>query len=287
MIYVIYILIAAALLFIIRAFFSSEEVDTVSILKRERPLSKGAIFKLLAPLSALNFIILKMLSGLRKGLERKISFLHWNINSADFFSVKELIAAAGGAGVFFLMPQNMKFSIIAAGVGFILPDFILSSKVKSKKEEILRVLPETVDLLSLCIGAGLDFMAAVKWITVKAHPNLMIEELKLVIEDTKVGISRLEALRNMSKRLDSPEVGSFVRSLIQAEKMGTSVEEAFKIISDDIRMRRSFRGKKEAQKTALKMLIPLILFILPIILLIVAGPVLLQFMKGGIGTMLK
>ena len=97
----------------------------------------------------------------------------------------------------------------------------------------------------------------------------------------------MEALKGMSKRLNIPEVSSFVRNLIQAERMGTPVEETFQIISDDVRMRRSYRGKREAMKSSIKMLIPLIVFILPVILIIVAGPILIDFMKGGIGNLVK
>jgi tight adherence protein C len=86
----------------------------------------------------------------------------------------------------------------------------------------------------------------------------------------------------MARRVDIPDVTSFVRTLIQADRMGTPVEEAFRILSEDSRMRRFHRGERQAVKAPLKMLIPLIFCILPVILIIVAGPILIRFIKEGI-----
>jgi len=159
---------------------------------------------------------------------------------------------------------------------------ILKNKIKAKKYSIERVLPETVDLLSLCVGAGLDFMSAVKWIVNKVKVNPLIEELVIVLKEINVGKPRLEALRDMSKRLSIPDVTSFVRTLIQADRMGTPVEETFKILSEDSRMRRFHRGERTAMKAPIKMLVPLIFCILPVIMIIVAGPILVDFMTKGL-----
>jgi tight adherence protein C len=110
----------------------------------------------------------------------------------------------------------------------------------------------------------------------------MIEELSVVLEEIKWGKPRAQALRDMSKRVNVTEVSSFVHLLIQAERMGTPVSEAFGIISEDTRAQRFREGERFAMKAPLKILIPLIFFILPVIGIIVAGPVLLTFMKGDI-----
>jgi tight adherence protein C len=102
----------------------------------------------------------------------------------------------------------------------------------------------------------------------------------LVLKEINVGKPRIEALKDMSKRLAIPDVTSFVRTLVQADRMGTPVEEAFRILSEDTRIRRFHRGERQAMKAPLKMLIPLIFCILPVILIIVAGPILLKFIRG-------
>jgi tight adherence protein C len=132
------------------------------------------------------------------------------------------------------------------------------------------------------VGAGLDFMAAVRWIIDKVKVNPLIEELIMVLKEINVGKPRLEALRDMSKRLNISDVTSFVRALIQADRMGTPVEETFKILSEDSRMRRFHRGERQAMKAPIKMLMPLIFFILPVIMIIVAGPIIIRFITGGL-----
>ena len=286
MVYLIYILIILSFAFIIVSLFREEE--HVSIIKTKKQLSpRDTLFILVKPLNVINIPLLKFFPMIERKLSENISFVRWNITPADFFSIKEIAGIILAAVIFIGTPFDLMWVFFAGIVGFFLPDFFLSSKVKSRKYAIVRILPETVDLLSLCVSAGLDFMASVRWLTMKAKMNPMLEELKSLLEEVKIGRSKIEALRGMAKRLNIPEVTSFVRSLIQAERMGTPVEETFKIISDDVRTRRSYQGRREAMKTSLKMLIPLIVFILPIILIIVGGPVLLNFMRGGIGQLVK
>ena len=168
-----------------------------------------------------------------------------------------------------------------------LPDIMLNSRVSKRKFLISRILPETIDLLGLCVGAGLDFMAAVRWVVDKVATNPMIEELTLVLKEINVGKPRVEALRDMARRVEIPDVTSFVRILVQADRMGTPVEETFRILSEDTRMRRFRRGERQAMKAPLKMLVPLIFCILPVILIIVAGPILLRFIRQGVFTGIK
>ena len=287
MIYFIYGLIFLAVIFFVS--MVPVEEKHVSIIKtKKRSTPKDVFFKIFTPINALNAVFLRPLPAIERRLKDTLSFVKWGISPAEFLSVKELLVVVLAVGLYIYLPEDIKIFIVpAAFIIFFIPDLILKSKVKARKESIVRVLPETVDLLSLCVSAGLDFMASVRWITAKAHSNPMIEELKSLLEEIRIGRSKMEALKGMSKRLNIPEVSSFVRNLIQAERMGTPVEETFQIISDDVRMRRSYRGKREAMKSSIKMLIPLIVFILPVILIIVAGPILISFMKGGIGNLVK
>ena len=287
MLYLIYAIVAVVIIIIANAlFYKQEQVSIIKVSKR-LDLTKFFVF-LLNPLNVLNFGLLKAFPVINNHLQKKISFVKWHILPVSFFSFKEFVAVLLAAGLYFLVPNlALIWIFIAAAIGFFMPDFILRSKVNNKRYSIVKVLPETVDLLSLCVSAGLDFMASVRWITAKAHTNPMIEEFKDLMEEIKMGRPKTEALKQISKRLDIPEVSSFIRSIIQAERMGTSVEETFNIISEDMRIRRTYRGEREAVKASLKMLIPLIIFILPIILIVVAGPVLLEFVKGGITGMVK
>jgi tight adherence protein C len=166
-------------------------------------------------------------------------------------------------------------------IGYIIPDFYLKRRVARRKYLIARRLPETVDLLGLCIEAGLDFVNAVRWVIDRTPHTPMTEELAFVVEEIKWGKPRVQALKDMSRRLDISEITSFVQTIIQAERMGTPVAEAFAMLSEDARAQRFHRGERTALQAPIKILLPLIFFIMPVIGIIVGGPILLTFMQGG------
>lgn len=275
-----YFIIIAALVIIFTT-LASEESETVSLgaVKAQRKRRKAEIFRPVYPL--VEPLLDKL--NLRKKLRKKLGLGRWQILPEEFMARKIILAALFPFLLFFLeISTNAVLLIIFGLVGFILPDMILNSKIKKRKSAIVKVLPETVDLLSLCVGAGLDFLSATRWIIDKVKPNPMIDELKEMLDEINLGKSRLESLREMSKRLNIPEITSFVRVLRQAEKIGSPVEEAFAIISEDNRRTRRNRGEKQALKAPLKMLIPLLLIML-VLLIIVGGPIMIHFLKGGLG----
>ena len=257
--------------------------ETISIFGDKMKKEKGSFFTpFLSIFVPINKLILRLIK-LEKPLSEKMSLVKWKISPTEFLSAKELLAVFLPLSLWFMFGVKSGLWLCSAGfVGFLLPSIILNNKVKARKYSIERVLPETVDLLSLCVGAGLDFMSAVRWIISKVKMNPLIEELIVVLKEINVGKPRLEALRDMSKRLNIPDVTSFVRTLVQADRMGTPVEETFKILSEDSRMRRFTRGERTAMKAPMKMLIPLIFCILPVIMIIVAGPILVNFMTKGL-----
>jgi len=217
----------------------------------------------------------------RNKLRDKLQIGKWNILPEDFMVRKVLFGVGAPMLLYLFGMTDILYLIMALFIGFFLPEFMLNNKVKKRKKAIVKVLPETVDLLSLCVGAGLDFLGATRWIIAKVKPNAMIEELKSVVDEVNLGKSRVESLKNMSKRLGISEITSFVRILVQAEKIGSPVEEAFTIVSEDNRRIRKTNGQRQALKAPLKMLIPL-LFIMGILLIIVGGPILLGFMQGSL-----
>jgi tight adherence protein C len=171
--------------------------------------------------------------------------------------------------------------IVVFVIGFMLPEIWLNKRITQRKLAIVKVLPETVDLLSLCVETGLDFVASIEWVIKKGiSTNPMIEELAFVLEEVQWGKPRSQALKDMAKRLNIPEVNSFIQTLVQAERMGTPVSEAFGVISEDTRLQRFNQGERYAMKVPIKILIPLIFCILPVIGIIIGGPIFLQFSQG-------
>jgi tight adherence protein C len=219
---------------------------------------------------------------LEGALKLRIDAAHVTLTPQEFFNIKLLVILLAMGIIFFVLRNTDPVTIlIGLAIGYIIPDIYLNQKIKQRKEAIARLIPETVDLLGLCVEAGLDFTTSVKWIIEKIPRNPLLEELAFVLEEIKWGKSRVQALRDMSKRLGIPEVSSFVQTLVQAERMGTPVAEAFSILSEDTRMQRFHRGERTAMKAPLKILIPLIFCILPVIGIVIGGPIMLQFMQGG------
>jgi len=168
-------------------------------------------------------------------------------------------------------------------LGYFLPDIWLNNRIKKRQNAIRKELPNIIDLLNLCVSGGMDFMLAVSRVVRDLRPSDLTAELKEVSRQTQMGKTRKEALKNFALRIDSAEVHSFVRTLIQADRMGTPMAEALKLQSEELRVRRFQRGEAMALKAPIKLLIPLFLFILPVVLILVAGPILLEFTRTGIG----
>lgn len=216
-------------------------------------------------------------------LKRKLDASHVRLSAVEFFNIKLLVVIAAVAVARLATGEFNPFVIIVAvGIGYLAPDVYLKRRLAKRRYAIARLLPETVDLLGLCVEAGLDFTTAVKWVVEKIPENSMIEELAFVLEEVNWGKSRTQALKDMSKRLAVPEVSSFVQALVQAERMGTPVSEAFAIISEDTRMQRFHHGERIAIQAPIKILVPLIFCILPVIAIVVAAPIFLQFTQGGL-----
>ena len=218
----------------------------------------------------------RMYRDLRMGKSR--------ITVEEFFLIKEILIAVllllvfkfNDNGDFLMFGVLMGFAL-----GYMLPEFWLKARIKKVKEDILRFLPDTVDLLGLCVNAGLDFMMALKYVVEKSHPSVIIDELRNMMQEINVGKSRRDALRDLAKKYELPDLSTFSRTLIQADRMGTSVIEALNMLSEDMRDARFRRGEAMALKAPLKMLVPLLFFIFPVVAILVAGPVFLDFFQNN------
>lgn len=219
-------------------------------------------------------------------LKRKLVSAGNPISISQFFAFRILMIGVLLAltyiifQLFKLVPNPLLF-IASAVAGFLVPDLWLSNKIKNRRLDISRNLPHISDLLNICVEGGLDFMIAVNRIIAEYRPCALIDELKIMMQEIRMGSTRREALKKLANRVNSAEVSSFVRTLLQADRMGTSIGEALKMQAEEIRIRRFQKGEEMALKAPVKLLLPLLLFILPVVLVIVAGPVLIQFTRGG------
>lgn len=163
------------------------------------------------------------------------------------------------------------FSVAGFAVGLYLPNLWLKMKVSSRKKMITRQLPDSLDMMSICVDAGLGFEAAIQkvgfqWETELAH------EFRQVIRELRVGVSRADALHNLVERTGVSDVASFVAVLIQADRLGIAIRDVLKAQSDQMRLRRRQRAEEEAAKVPLKMMFPMVFFIFPAMFAVILGP---------------
>ena len=195
-----------------------------------------------------------------------------------------MMVLSGIAGVLFfllifaMLKVNLTISVIGL-IAFFIPRIWLNDQVTKRHLAITRALPYAIDLLTLSVEAGLDFTAAVSMVVEKGQPGPLREEFSILLSEMKMGKTRSTALRNLMERVDLLPLSSFVRSLIQADKMGTSLGKILRIQSTQMRIERTQRAEKLANEAPVKMLGPLIMCIFPTIFMILFGPIIYKFIS--------
>ena len=218
---------------------------------------------------------------LRKRILRDLATGHVDMTSEEFLFLKEAAIVLILLITYPLVEPDMLlfWGLMSVGMGYMLPEFWLKGKISRVKTTIIRELPDAIDLLGLCVNSGLDFMLALKWVVEKSPPSIMINEFNILLQEINVGKTRKDALKDLAGKYDLPDVSTFARTLVQADKMGTSVSEALNLLSEDMRIARFRRGEQMAMKAPLKLLVPLLLFIFPVVGILVAGPIFLEFIE--------
>ena len=173
------------------------------------------------------------------------------------------------------------FSVLTLLWMFVRPAGWLRRTLAVRQLSIQRALPFVLDLLTLSVEAGLDFMTAIKRIVDHRKMDPLGEELLRMFREVQVGKTRREALRDLAARTMHPDLGGVVHSLVQADELGVSIGYILRIQSDQMRERRFQRAEKLAQEAPVKMLFPLIFFIFPSVFVVLLGPVILDLLKRG------
>lgn len=293
MAYVIYLFMISSVALVIYYFYNTAaHLDAMRHrlpMVEESPKKKMAIAKVyfnyfLSPLVAFSNFMLERFKLKEKMLVQQgmLYIIGIRLTPGELLSVKLLSMLLLLIATAMIFGFQTPFLLVALAIGYMVPDLWLKGRVKKHKQIVARLLPETVDLMCLCMEAGLDFVTALDWIVRKTKHTPIIEELSFVLEEIRWGKPRMQALKDMSKRLDIQEVSSFVRTLLQAERMGTPVLDAFTIISEDTRFQRFQKGERFALQAPIKMLIPLIFCQLPVIAIIIGGPLIIRFTQGDL-----
>lgn len=251
------------------------------MMEESRPMAKKKTTSFLRNAALINRPL--CFGPLGRRMSRDLAAGRVDASPEEFMLIKEIIM---GVVLFVMFPYikpDIIFFWLACGfiAGYYGPEFWLRGRIKKTKEAIIKELPDVIDLLSLCVNAGLDFMLSLKWVVEKSKKTIFVDELNLVMQEINVGKSRRSALSDLAKKYDLADLSTFSRTLIQADRMGTSVADALNILSEDMRLARFRRGEQIALKAPMKMLIPLLLFIFPVVGVLVGGPILLDFIQNN------
>jgi tight adherence protein C len=199
----------------------------------------------------------------------------------QFLALKTVLAClgivfafgTGGVGV-----RGFMFAIVLAGGGVIVPDFLLRRHALARAERMTVDLPEAIDQIVVSLEAGVSFDAAVSFYVRRSKAGLA-RELQLMLSEMRMGESRSNALRRLADRIPSADMRNFVQTLLQSESIGTSRSGILAAQAEDLRHRRQTEAEELAQKAPVKMLFPLLIFILPVMLVIILGPAMQQMSR--------
>ncbi|MGA3345754.1 MAG: type II secretion system F family protein [Terracidiphilus sp.] len=186
-----------------------------------------------------------------------------------------LVTGAGSYSPFFIY-------VLAAALGFLAPDFWLGKRITSRQKKIRRGLPDVLDLLIICIEAGLSLDQATARSAVElklAQPELC-DELNIVVLEQRAGRPRGEAWKHLAERTDVDAVRNLTTMLVQAEQFGTSIAKTLRVHGDTLRTQRVQAVEEAAAKTTIKLLFPLVLFIFPSLFLVALGPAVISIMEN-------
>jgi len=211
-----------------------------------------------------------------------------------FLSLQFVAAAIfGGLVVVIFTFGSMKWpagrvfllTVVFIAVGFYFPQLYLRSRINRRQKSVRHGMPDALDLLTICVEAGLGFDAAMSKVSEKWDNELSLAFAR-VIQEIQLGKLRREALRDMADRVDISEMTSFVAAVIQSEALGVSLAKVLRIQSDQMRIRRRQLAEEEAHKAPLKMLIPLGLLIFPSLLIVLLFPAAIRLMHSALGGFL-
>jgi len=182
--------------------------------------------------------------------------------------------------------QKIVIMALLGGVLFFLPNFFVLIQLKKRKEEIRHHLPEAVDLLEICVssGIGLDMAWHIVSEEIRQVSKVLSDAMSLTNFEINLGASRADAIKHMAERTGADELSSLATILIQTERFGTRIADTLRIFANSIREERNFVAEENAEKMAVKLIFPMVLFIFPAVIVIVAGPALIALFSTEFGS---
>ncbi|MBM3151343.1 MAG: type II secretion system F family protein [Chloroflexi bacterium] len=255
------------------------EPVTLEEIELSQPFNERVVFPIIRRLGELSsrFTPQHVLESTTRRLE--LAGNPGRIDAPAFLAFRFVGAAALGGLLAFIFAfsstwtASREFLVIMGFtiLGFFLPQLLLKSRIDRRQREIRKAMPDALDLLTICVEAGLGLDAAISKVTEKWENELALS-FGRAIREIQLGKLRREALRDMADRIGIPEMTSFIAAVIQSEQLGVSMAKVLRIQSDQMRMKRRQRAEEEAHKAPVKMVIPLGIFIFPSLLIVLMTP---------------
>lgn len=211
---------------------------------------------------------------------RQLELAGMSTDPAAFLAMRLVLTLVLGVAAFFVFfvasanmatTQKLLFTIGGIVLGYILPSMLVRSKIQRRQENIWKALPDALDLLVICVEAGLGFDMAMGKVYEKWDNELAIA-FGRVLREIQLGKARRDALRDMANRMDVPDVTAFVAAIIQADQLGVSMARILRVQADQMRVKRRQRAQEKAHQAPVKMLFPMIFLIFPSIWIVLLGP---------------
>ena len=182
----------------------------------------------------------------------------------------------------FAAPVYLQVSLVGALLGYAYPGLWLRDRLAARRSELLKTFPFFLDIITLCVEAGLNLQGAMRQAVLKGPRGVLRDELQRVLRDIRAGKTRADSLRAMSERLNETGITNFCSAVIHAERMGMSLGPVLRMQADQRRSERFFRAEKLAMEAPIKMLFPLIAFIFPCTFVVLFFPIVMKFMNSGL-----
>lgn len=206
-----------------------------------------------------------------------------NEQATETYFAAQMLAPVLGIVAGSFIASNTLFWIMAFVVaGYMIPDFILDRKVKSRRERIRKSIPDAIDLLVICVDAGLGLdqaMLRVGQELAVSHPEVN-EEFLHINREQRAGKPRLDAWKSFAERTQLSDIAGFVNMLVQTERFGTPIARALSTFADGMRLKRRQIAEEKAAKTTVKIIFPLVLFIFPCMFIVLLGPAVISMMRN-------
>jgi tight adherence protein C len=212
-----------------------------------------------------------------------------SIEPTTFFTMRIVATVGLALGAFMLFfvlaasrdPNALLYILIGAVIGYYFPILWIKSKISRRQDSILKSLPDALDLLTICVEAGLGFDQAMGKVYEKWDNELAIG-FGRVLREIQLGKMRRESLREMSNRMEVPDVTAFVAAIIQADQLGVSMTKILRVQADQMRVKRRQRAQEKAHEAPVKMMIPMVFLIFPSLWIVLLGPAVLRILDSGL-----